>query len=1032
MSVKVIIGPPASGKTQWLIDRIQQEKQKNGLRKIRVILPEQRHKKKFQERLIAEGGMLGVFLDSFNAFCKDILLESGNYFPSASLPLKHRVLLESIRSVNSFQGLGELSSLIDKSGFISLLHELFRDLQQAGVDPGEIQLRNWKETNQQIGVILDIYQEYLHSLEKTGWLDENYLIPYANKFLAENANVVAKDNLVIIDAFERFTPPQLTFISWLDQQSVPIYISLPLELDTNRLVFRRAETTFAELSTLFPDLEIINCSGNSFIPIPIAELADNFYQTQFKPVDPGNSIQLLEVQSPLQEVQESLRWFKKKIFESSLHSEAQEAIKMSDCALVIPNADIYQPLIRTVAEEFGVSVYFNQSDRLGNHPAIKVLIDLLNLHSQNYPRRMLIDIIRSPYFDLSSLGFSAGDAITLEMVSRFGVIVSSLEKWQQVLDFLTINRTNQNRMEDQDEAEPLNFNLPFGDEAKRLLEAIQQLSMIILPTKNVQQLSEWLDWFEFLLEKLNWKARVSESNQETIVTDLIKTITGLRVSEVEIGQSILSYTEFVSDLIGLFQISTATNDSFSGDAIQVLRVPDMRGHRFSYVAALGLAEGSLPTVEKADPFLTEEFREQFGLELRLDQNQIGQFFQLLTRADHEIFLTRPYLTAKGEGLEASPYWNAIVEITGKDCIRTIRPSEQRQLIDAASLTELLFWAGQNSYDVSKLEDEQIQLSWSGLVQQKQVLESRRKRIPDDKFDGLLNELIHPLIYLIHPENVWSASRLETYIACPMRFWVNYALNIKEQTIPELGLQSWQIGSILHTILEKVYKRAENPAEIDSVLAVLDTVAEEEFQAALELYHFEKDILWEQQQREWVKNLAVAIQELEAEDWIPLAQEQKFGLEDQASLKIQLSNGRILQLHGVIDRVDINEQGQIRVIDYKTGSGHLAKDDLINGTRLQLPLYALAARDALNFGQPAEGFYWALMAQKKSALQLSRFEFDDFIGVEGAFQVLTQHLENAMDGITRADFHPKRPLGGCPDYCSARLWCWRYNPEGWQS
>ena len=1032
MSVTVITGPAACGKTQWLIDRIQQEKQKVGLHKIRVIIPEQRHKKKFQARLIAEGGMLGVFIDGFNAFCRDILLNSGNYFSSASLPLRHRILLESIRSVNSFQGLGELSSLIDKPGFISLLHELFRDLQQAGLDPGDIQLRNWKETNPQIAVILDIFQEYLHTLEKTGWLDENHLIPYTNKFLAENANVVAKDNLVIIDAFERFTPPQLALIFWLDQQSVPIYISLPLELDTNRLVFRRAETTFVELSNLFPDLEIINCSRSNFIPMPIAELADYFYQTQFIPVDPGNSIQLLEVQSPLQEVRESLRWFKEKIFESSIHSETQGAIKMSDCALVIPNADIYQPLIRTVAEEFGVSVYFNQSDQLGNHPAIKVLIDLLNLHSQNYPRRLLIDIIRSPYFDLSTFGFLSGDAITLEMVSRYGVIVSSLEKWRQVLNFLAINQTNQNRMEDQDEAEPLNFNLPFGDEAKRLLAGIQQMSLIILPPKNVQLLSEWLDWFEFLLEKMNWIAKVSEANQQTIVADLFRTIQGLRVAEVEIGQWTLSYAEFISELFGLLQISTVTNISLSEDDIQVLRVPDMRGHRFGYVAALGLAEGSLPAVERADPFLPEEFREQFGLELRLDQNQMGAFFQLLTRADHEIFFTRPYLTAKGEGLEASPYWNAIVEITGKECIRTIRPSEPRQLIDAASLTELLFWAGQNAYDVSKLIDEEVQSAWSGLTQQKQVLESRRKRIADDGYDGLLNGLIHPLNRMIHPENVWSASRLETYIACPMRFWVNYGLNVKEQTIPELGLQAWQIGSILHAILEKVYQRAENPADVNSVLEVLDTVAEAEFQAALEIYHFEKDILWEQQQREWVKNLAVAIQELGSEDWIPYAQEQKFGLENQASLKIQLSNGMILQLHGVIDRVDINRQGQIRVIDYKAGSSHLAKEDLINGTRLQLPLYAMAARDALNFGQPVEGFYWALMAQKKSALQLSRFEFDDFSGVEGAFLVLTQHLENAMDGIMRADFHPKRPLGGCPDYCPARLWCWRYNPEGWQA
>lgn len=1032
MTVNVIIGLPGSGKTQWLIDRIHQGKMQGGLSRIRVILPERRLKKKFQERLIAKGGMLGVFIDGFNAFCRELLIVSGIYFPNASIALKHRVLHDSIRSVNSVQGLGELSSLIDKPGFISLLHELFRELQQAGVDPFDNQLQHWKEENHQIRVLLDIYSEYHHILEKTGWLDENYLIAYTNRLLAKKGNFPIHENMVIIDGFERFSPPQFELVNWLNQQSIPIYISLPLELDTGRLVFRRAEKTFLELSKLFPELEIINCGPTHFIPSPITELVENFYQPHINSVNPGNVVHLFEVQSPLQEVRESLRWFKKKILLHSENPEDDKKIKMSDCSLVIPNADIYQPLIYAVAEEFGLSVKFSQPDQLGNHPAIQVIIDLLQMQSQNYPRRLLLDVIRSPYFDLNTIGINASDAIILEMVSRFGVIVSSLEKWQEVLGYLTLNRTDQNHIEDQEDGDSLNYNLPFGDEAKRLMNGILRLSEMVVPPNETKTLSIWLDWLVSLLEKFHWIEKVVAANQHHIVNDLVKTFQSMRVAEVEIGNWNLSFSDFVSELMTLLQISPTIGESNSEDGVQVLRVPDARGHRFSYVAILGLSEGSLPNVEKADPFLPEEFREQFGLELRLDQNQIGQFFQLLTRADHEILITRPYLTAKGEGLEASPYWKAIIEIVGKEHVKMIRPSTPRQLDEAASLTEYLFWVSQNNYDISKLKDEEVQSALFDLTQQKLVLESRRKRIADDRYEGFLSELTPPLNRMVQKSNVWSASRLETYISCPMRFWVNYGLNIQEQTIPELGLQAWQIGSILHAILEKVYQRAENPKDIKSVLDVLSSVAEEEFQSALKTYHFEKDILWEQQQREWVKNLSVAILELGSEEWIPFRQEQKFGLGEQESLKIQLSNGRMLQLHGVIDRVDINKQGQIRVIDYKTGSSHQAKDDLINGTRLQLPLYALAARDALNLGQPVEGFYWALMAQKKSMLQLSKFEYEDLSGVEGAFQVLTQHLENAIDGLERADFHPKRPIGGCPDYCSARLWCWRYNPEGWQA
>jgi len=667
---------------------------------------------------------------------------------------------------------------------------------------------------------------------------------------------------------------------------------------------------------------------------------------------------------------------------------------------------------------------------LGEHPAISVLADLLSMHADDFPRRKLLDVIRSPYLDLSPLGFEPGDPFALEMVSRFGVIISTIKKWQEVLDYLATTPLQEDRREEQDESEALSFTLPKGQEAQRLLDGINRFADMIQPAEEFRSVTRWLDWLEELLMQTNWRNKVNEAGKPEIMADLEKIFQGLRVAEFELGQWNLNYQEFVSELTGLFQISTESNASLFEDAVQVLRIPEVRGNRFEYVAILGLAEGSLPSVEKEDPFLPEALRLQLGMELQLDKNQIGQFFQVLTRANREILYTRSYLTSKGDTLEASPYWNAMVEILGKNEVRTIRPSEPRSLTDAASITEMLFWIGQYQYEMPETNDENDLSIWKDLYQQKMVIKSRHKRIPDDQFEGLLGELIQPLDRMARSGTVWSASRLETYLSCPMRFWVNYGLKIEEQQIPQLGLQAWQIGSILHVILEKVYKAADDPTNPNSVLDVLESVSEAVFAAALQEYHFEEDILWEHQKLEWIKNLTAAITNLASEGWLPIAHEQKFGLEGKESLKIPLLDGKVLQLHGVIDRIDRNREGQIRVIDYKTGSSHLGKEDLINGTRLQLPLYALAAQDALQLGQPVEGFYWALLAQKQSSLQLSKFEYEEFVGVEGAFQVVTQHLENAIGGISRADFHPKKPAGGCPEYCPAKLWCWRYSPEGW--
>ena len=97
-------------------------------------------------------------------------------------------------------------------------------------------------------------------------------------------------------------------------------------------------------------------------------------------------------------------------------------------------------------------------------------------------------------------------------------------------------------------------------------------------------------------------------------------------------------------------------------AIQVLSIFEARGLRFQAAALVGLAEGIFPSVERADPFLSEDVRAELGMEPRLGQDQAGIFDQLVTRANQKLLLTRPYLAQDGEGWEASPFWNAVIEV----------------------------------------------------------------------------------------------------------------------------------------------------------------------------------------------------------------------------------------------------------------------------------------------------------------------------------------------------------------------------------
>jgi ATP-dependent helicase/DNAse subunit B len=160
--------------------------------------------------------------------------------------------------------------------------------------------------------------------------------------------------------------------------------------------------------------------------------------------------------------------------------------------------------------------------------------------------------------------------------------------------------------------------------------------------------------------------------------------------------------------------------------------------------------------------------------------------------------------------------------------------------------------------------------------------------------------------------------------------------------------------MLHATLERAYREAGDPSDPDSVITALQEAAEAEFAAAPEQYGFRPSPLWDIEQAYLLDRLIETVRGLANLEggWRPNAFERPFGRDEIPPLELEIDGEPVL-IRGVIDRVDVNPDGQLRVLDYKTGSSHLAPQDLIEGRRLQLPLYAMAARDALGCPVP----YW---------------------------------------------------------------------------
>ena len=186
--------------------------------------------------------------------------------------------------------------------------------------------------------------------------------------------------------------------------------------------------------------------------------------------------------------------------------------------------------------------------------------------------------------------------------------------------------------------------------------------------------------------------------------------------------------------------------------------------------------------------------------------------------------------------------------------------------------------------------------------------------------------------------IWSATSFKTYLQCKRKFYLQYILKIKEHTI-SLKPKAYELGDIIHSILEDYYTLDENSVELsfEKIEALFNKYKSSNPFLILDLEVWKKKIydfyLLDLQR---LKNRKI------------LALEKSFECEfDEIKIK------------GVIDRIDLFED-KYEVIDYKTSST-LSVDTLKNYEKsddFQLEFYYLAMSQIYNTDK-IEAYYYDL-------------------------------------------------------------------------
>jgi RecB family exonuclease len=236
------------------------------------------------------------------------------------------------------------------------------------------------------------------------------------------------------------------------------------------------------------------------------------------------------------------------------------------------------------------------------------------------------------------------------------------------------------------------------------------------------------------------------------------------------------------------------------------------------------------------------------------------------------------------------------------------------------------------------------------------------------FDGHLGPLQRELASL-------SPTQLEEFGECPQKFLLKHLLGVTDIDHPERELQinARDKGIFDHRILERFYRdlpedelaraAASLPKLPDDVTQRLDQLVDDQFhELEREVPPFNRAI--REIERRATKRLlreflAHDLADLAAQGLVPRWFEYRFGAKhreraDHPEPFVIEAAGVPVRVEGTIDRIDADDQGRFRIVDYKSGKAlrHVNLGEKIDrGVRLQLALYAMAVAEF--FGVDAE-------------------------------------------------------------------------------
>jgi ATP-dependent helicase/nuclease subunit B len=271
---------------------------------------------------------------------------------------------------------------------------------------------------------------------------------------------------------------------------------------------------------------------------------------------------------------------------------------------------------------------------------------------------------------------------------------------------------------------------------------------------------------------------------------------------------------------------------------------------------------------------------------------------------------------------------------------------------------------------------------------------------------------------------YSPTSLQAYAACPFRFFLYgiHKLTPREESVPLEVLDPLTRGQLYHAIVAGFLRTAlagkmlpittanlaEAHAMVEKILTATAEEYHEQYAPAIERVWQDEVELLRADLRGWVTQMSER-----SDGYLPELIEFAFGLlpaagRDPASALQHASLPRGFLMHGVIDLVEKNGAGEIRITDHKTGKNRTEDSMVVGGGEVLQPvLYSLSIEDLRKIGVKEARLSYCTAAGGYTERMVVMDEFSRQSAI---------HVLRTIDGAIAGGFLPAAPKEkGC-------MWC----------